>query len=103
MTTFAFFVLVEYVDSSGGLQSADVGYSNDVDPEDFFMAIEDKDWTRLEWYTTDTTELVHTYDHPIGCNHPNETLIDESPSGCEYECNDCGFLRFEPHKGMEDL
>jgi len=95
--TFAFFVVVEYVNPYGELLNEDVGYSDDVDPEDFYMSIEDKDWTRLTWYATETGEEVYTYDCPVYCTHENESLTDESPTGCEYSCNECGFVRFEPH------
>lgn len=96
-TTFAFFVVVEYVSPSGELLHEDVGYSNDVEPEDFYMAVEEKDWTRLTWYTVDSGDEVFTYDCPVNCSHSEETLIDESPTGCEYGCTECGFVRFEPH------
>ncbi len=94
---FAFFVVVEFVNHSGELLNEDVGYSDDIEPEEFYMAVEDKDWTRLMWYDTDTGTEVYAYDCPIHCTHEDETLTDESPSGCEYTCNDCGFVRFDPH------
>lgn len=99
----AFFVVVEYVNHSGKLQYEDVGFSDDVDPEDFYMAVEDKDWTRLEWFDCETGDSVFIYDCPVHCTHQDETLVDESPSGCEYQCNECGFVRFEPNESFRSM
>ena len=97
MTKKAFFVVVEYCSWHGELLSEVVGTTDDVEPEDWYMAIEDKDWLVLEWFESGTGDLVHQYYCPLDCTHADETLIDESPTGCEYQCNSCGFVRYEPY------